>query len=97
MDAGLVVAHHYADLRPDQPPRHAVVVGVDGDAGVVLNAPGQLARSACRSSRVNRAIGASPVVPCTRLSATSPIHQARCASSAPQNAKRRPAMALCLT
>ncbi len=44
-----------------------------------------------------RASGASPVVPCTRTSATSRVQCARCASKASQLANSRPAMALRLT
>jgi hypothetical protein len=39
-------------------------------------------------------MGASPVVPCTRRSATSRVHRARCASNADQVGKRLPATAL---
>ena len=49
-----------------------------------------IGRRAAASSRPKRAIGGSPVVPWTRTSATSRIHQARCASSAAQLAKLAP-------
>ena len=41
--------------------------------------------------------GASPVVPCTRTSATSRVHRARCASRAAKLSKLRPATALRFT
>jgi hypothetical protein len=43
--------------------------------------------SACASARRNRASGASPVVPCTRTSATSRVQASRCASKASQLGK----------
>ena len=46
MDADLVVAHHHADLGADQPPRHAVMVGVHVHAGIGLYSPGQFAELA---------------------------------------------------
>lgn len=70
----------------------ALVVAGNLDPGVV-----DADLVAATSSRSNRTSGTSPVVPCTLVSATSRIHQARCASSAAQEAKHRPAMALCLT
>ena len=54
-------------------------------------------RSAEASSRANRSIGGSPVVPCTLTSATSRVQASRCASSSDQLRKRRPAIALDLT
>ena len=42
-DPHLAVVDHDADLRADQLPGHAVVVGVDVHAAVVLHAAGQLA------------------------------------------------------
>ena len=46
---------------------------------------GRPAAAAPPLSRSKRAIGGSPVVPCTRTSATSRIQRARCASSAAQD------------
>jgi hypothetical protein len=49
------------------------------------------------ASAAKRAIGASPVVPCTRWSAISRVQCSRCATNAPQLGKRRPAIALRFT
>ena len=58
--------------------------------------PARHGRKAVASSRSKRTTGGSPVVPWTRWSAISRIHQARCASSAAQLAKLRPAMSVAL-
>jgi hypothetical protein len=92
----------------DQPPRNAAAIGVELDGGIRLHPPGQLAHLAERRPPVEPAqggrflagetlIGASPVVPWTRVSATSRIHQARCDSSSDQLANAWAAIALCLT
>ena len=83
----------------DQAPRHAVGVAVDLDAAVGLNPTDQLADllerrpagerlQALRPRRAaNRTIGGSPVVPWTRMSATSRVQRSRWASNAAQLAK----------
>jgi hypothetical protein len=100
--------HRHRHRLADQPPGHAVGLGVDLDRGIGLDPPDELAHRVERRppvewtkggglSRANRAIGASPVVPWMRRSAISRIHPSRCPSSAAQLSKRRPAIALCLT
>jgi hypothetical protein len=87
----------------DQPPRHAVGVAIDLDAAVGLDPADEFADrsasgcSALASSRWNRTIGGSPVVPWIRMFATSRVHCSRWASNAAQLANSRPAIALLLT
>jgi hypothetical protein len=111
--AGVVDPHPAgadADLHalPDQPPGHRVGVGVELDGTVGLHLADELAdlperrppgerperrRLVAREADERRLAG----VPCTRTSATSRVHQARCASRASQLSKPCPAMALRLT
>ena len=95
------------DSLADQAPGNRIAVGVQIDGAVGLDAPNKVAqlpewrptaeRLQRPASRLNRSIGASPVVPWRRTSATSRTHCARCASNAGQLAKRRPATALRFT
>ena len=75
-DAHHASGHLDADLGADQPPGHAVVVGVEIDRAVRLHPVDHLAHlperrpisdaSASASYRRNRSIGGSPVVPWMR-------------------------------
>ena len=55
VDADLATSYLHGDLGADQLPWHAVMVGIDVDAGVVLHAPGQLAELAKRGTTVQQA------------------------------------------
>ena len=44
LDAHFATADNHADLRANQPPRHAVVVGVHINAAIILHPPHELAK-----------------------------------------------------
>ena len=92
----------------DQSPRHrgGIPIHLDGTIGThtaqkVARAQegrsASIGRKASASSRSKRRFGVSPVVPCTRASATCRIQASRWASISDQEAKHRPAIAFDLT
>lgn len=99
-------AHLHRHARADQSPGYAVLVGVDLDRGLGVDLTVQFPDLMIGRTPLQRLQTGGldprepvdrPLVPWMRTSAMSRIQATRCASSASQLAKRRPASAFFLT
>ncbi len=108
VDADLPAINRHADLGANQLPRHTVMVVVDAHAGVVLHTPGQLAQLMERRTADQRTQGLPLIAlePRDRRLARRAVHPrvghlahppGQMCLQRSHDAKRRPAMALCLT